>query len=92
MFNVLKFLERAGGDSRLRNASTSELSAALQHQSLDAELREALVARDQKRLEQLLGARTNVVCGMAPAEDDAPSKKEEEEEIRSAQDMQARAA
>lgn len=92
MFNVLDFLERVGSDSHLRHASTNELTGALRHQSLDPELREALIHRDQQRLEQLLGARTNVVCGMAPAEEDAPSKKEEEEEIRSAQERQVRAA
>jgi len=91
MFNVLEFLERVGRDSQLRHAPASELANTIRQESLDPELRDALLARDQQRLEQLLGARTNVVCGMAPAEDDAPDKKEEEE-IRPAQQWQGRAA
>lgn len=91
MFNVLEFLERVGSDSRLRHASAAEQADAMAQ--IDPALREALAARDSKRLEQLLGARTNVVCGMAPAEDDVPNKKdEEEEEIRSGFGQRARAA
>jgi hypothetical protein len=91
MYNVIEFLERVGSDSRLRHASAAEQAAAMAQ--IDPALREALAARDSKRLEQLLGARSNVICGMAPAEDDAPSrKKDEEEEIRSGFDQRARTA
>ncbi|MBL8300939.1 MAG: hypothetical protein JNN30_21565 [Rhodanobacteraceae bacterium] len=84
MSKVIDFLERVGRDSRLIRASAVELSNAVQREQLTPELSDALIARDQQRLEQLLGARANVICGMAPAEDDAPEKKQDDdEEIRS---------
>jgi hypothetical protein len=90
MLNVLEFLDRVGRDSRLRYASSVELTAAM-NPEIDPELKAALSARDTAALERLLGARTNVVCGMAPAEDDAPEKdKDDDEEIRSV--SRARAA
>lgn len=90
MVNVLEFLERVGRDSRLRHASSAELTAAMTPE-IDPELKTALLTRDTAALERLLGARTNVVCGMAPAEDDAPEKdKDDDEEVRSA--SRARAA
>jgi hypothetical protein len=89
MLNVLEFLERVGSDSRLRHASSAELTAAM-NAEIDPALKAALAARDTAAIEQLLGARTNVVCGMAPAEDDVPEKRnDDDEEIRSASHVRA---
>ncbi|GMV29934.1 MAG: hypothetical protein AMXMBFR59_20590 [Rhodanobacteraceae bacterium] len=90
MVNVIEFLERVGRDSRLRHASPVDLLAALDPM-VAPELKDVLLNSDAAALERLLGARTNVICGMAPAEDDAPEKdKDDDEEIRSV--SRARAA
>lgn len=90
MVNVIEFLERVGRDSRMRRASPVDLVATL-GPMVAPELRAALLNSDAAALERLLGARTNVICGMAPAEDDAPEKdKDDDEEIRSV--SRARAA
>lgn len=84
MSNVIEFLEKMGREAQLRHASAAELATALNQQAVDPELHAAILAGDQRRLEAVLGARTNVICGMAPAEEEAPSKdkEKEEEEIR----------
>jgi hypothetical protein len=79
MSNVIELLEKMGSDARLRHAGAA---ATLQQANLDPALAAAILAGDQARLEALLGARTNVICGMAPAEEEQPSKDREEEEIR----------
>lgn len=85
MSNVIEFLEKMGSDARLRHSGTGQIAATLQQSNLDPELAAAILAGDQKRLEVLLGARTNVICGMAPAEEEQqPDKDREEEEIRPA--------
>lgn len=85
MSNVIEFLEKMGSHASLRHASSAELAAVLGRQAIAPELQAAILAGDQRRLEAVLGARTNVVCGMAPAEEESPSKDKdkEEEEIRS---------
>lgn len=86
MSNVIDFLDRMGSDSRLRHADAAVLAAALQQANLDPELQAAVLAGDQQRLEAVLGARTNVICGLSPAEpDDAPEPADDDEEIRALQ-------
>ena len=71
--------------NNLMVGGTGQIAATLQQSNLDPELAAAILAGDQKRLEVLLGARTNVICGMAPAEEEQqPDKDREEEEIRPA--------
>jgi hypothetical protein len=72
--NVIDFLQRLGQDADLRHAPRMELELALAEAGVDPALREALLGSDQRRLESLLGANTNV-CAMI-----APGKKEEDEE------------
>jgi len=76
MTNVIDFLERLGRDAELRRAP---LASALSLVELPPEVRSALMARDQRSLEALLGT-SNVCCLVhAPTEEDekdAPVKKD----------------
>jgi hypothetical protein len=72
--NVIDFLQRLGQDADLRHAPRAALELALGEAGIDPALREALLGADQRKLESLLGADTNV-CAMI-----APGKKEEDEE------------
>ena len=86
MTNVISLLERIGQDADLRGADREALERAIA--ALDPELRQALLARDQAALERLLGARTNVICGLVPGKDDEEEEDEDDDrrdddEIRS---------
>jgi hypothetical protein len=72
--NVIDFLNTLGQDADLRHASRQELELALEAAGIDPALRAALLGSDQRKLENLLGANTNV-CAMI-----APGRKEDEEE------------
>jgi len=72
--NVIDFLQRLGQDADLRHAPRTALELALTEADIDPALREALLGADQRKLESLLGADTNV-CAMI-----SPGKKEEESE------------
>ena len=74
MSNVIDFLQRLGQDAELRHAPRTALERALAEAGIDPALREALLGADQRKLESLLGADTNV-CAMI-----SPGKKEEEED------------
>lgn len=80
MLNVIEFLDALGGNSRLRHASTDVLAVELEHAQIEPGLRAAILSGDQRRLESLLGARTNVVCGFAPAQDDEEQEKSPDDE------------
>jgi hypothetical protein len=71
MTNVIDFLERLGQDAELRRAP---LESALSQAELTPEVRSALMARDQRSLEALLG--TSNVCCMV----NAPFEEEQEDE------------
>jgi hypothetical protein len=79
MSKVIDFLERLGKDAQLRHASDSELEQALAHAQIDPAVREAILLRDQRRLEALLGASPNVCCMiLAPAREEDEAADEEE--------------
>ena len=75
MSNVIDFLERFGQDAGLRYASDADIEAALREAGIDPAVRTAIVNCDQRALELLLGADTNVCCVV-----NAPDQEEEEEE------------
>jgi hypothetical protein len=77
MSNVIDFLERLGQDATLRRASNAELEQALIGAQIDPAIREAILLRDQRRLESLLGANPNVCCMII-----APAREEDDEEER----------
>jgi len=72
--NVIDFLQRLGQDADLRHAPRTALELALAEAGIDPALREALLGANQRKLESLLGADTNV-CAMI-----SPGKKEDDEE------------
>lgn len=74
MSNVIDFLQKLGQDADLRHAPRTALEVALAEANIDPALREALLGADQRKLETLLGADTNV-CAMI-----SPGKKEDDEE------------
>ena len=61
MSDVIDFLEKLGQDSTLRHASRAELDGALTEAGLNPQVREALLSRDARPLELLLGG-GNVCC------------------------------
>jgi len=73
--NVIDFLERFGEDASLRHANEDAVAEALRTAGLEPALQAAILDRDQRKLEALLGADTNVCCMV-----NAPEEEEEEEE------------
>jgi hypothetical protein len=80
MTNVIDFLERLGQDARLRYASAEELDRVLIGAQIDPALRAALLGEDQRQLEALLGAATNVCCMVHAPEDDEEETEDDEGE------------
>ena len=85
MSNVIDFLERFGRDAELRHASDEDVEAALKQAGIEPAVRLAIVGKDQRALEQLLGADTNVCCLInkddeEEEEDDDAEEDEDEDE------------
>jgi hypothetical protein len=77
--NVIDFLERLGRDPDLCDASGEMLEKALRESGIDPALRVALLGKDRRTLEALLGVQSNVCC-LVWKEDEEPKEEEEEEE------------
>lgn len=60
MSDVIDFLERMGGDSQSRFAMEPGLEEALKRAGIAPDVRSAVLAGDQLRLESLIGARHNI--------------------------------
>lgn len=80
MSNVIDFLERLGQDAQLRGASGDEMEAALLNAGIEPELRTAILEADQRALEALLGADTNVCCVIYKEDEEEEEEKEDEGE------------
>ena len=80
MSNVIDFLERFGQDAGLRHAPSDAVAEALKSAGIDPELRAAILANDQRTLEALLGADTNVCCMTNKPEDEEEEPEEDDEE------------
>lgn len=95
MSNVIDLLERLGSDPALRHASDATLEQALIAAQVDPAIRDALLARDQRRLETLLGASANVCCMIAtPAreeddDDDDDKRKDDDDDHQDGGDEKA---
>lgn len=76
MSNVIDFMERMGQDARLRHASLGDVELALVQAQVDPEIRAAILAKDQQRLEELLEGR-NVCLALCPAEEEEDDDTEE---------------
>jgi hypothetical protein len=65
MSNVIEFLETIGQNASLRYASTGEMQHMLADSQMDQDVREAVLAKDQQRLSELLRAK-NTCCMLMP--------------------------
>ena len=79
MSNVIDFLERMGQDAQLRHASRGEVELALKDAQIDSEIQVAILAKDQSRLEELLGS-VNVCCMLEPSKEDESEDDDTEEQ------------
>lgn len=77
MSNVIDFLERFGQDADLRHATDEALAEALRNAGIEPALQAAVLDKDQRALESVLGADTNVCC-MVFKEDEEEETEEEE--------------
>jgi hypothetical protein len=66
MSKIISLLEKMGQSAEFRYANADQLASLMA--DTDPELIDAVIAGNQAVLEQLLGARTNVVCGLHPAD------------------------
>ncbi len=76
---VIQLLEKMGQNSELRYADAGQLAQLMA--DTDPKLVAAVTAADQQAIEALLGARTNVICGVHPAQepqDDEPEQQPED--------------
>ncbi|MEO8742962.1 MAG: hypothetical protein ABI365_07205 [Lysobacteraceae bacterium] len=81
MSNVIGFLETMGQDASLRHATQGEVELKLAQMQLDPDLQAAILSKDQQRLEAVLGAETNVCCGLHPSKDDEDEPMRDDDEI-----------
>jgi hypothetical protein len=77
--NLIDFLERLGQDAELRYAGGEVVEEALCAAGIEPDLRVAILAKDQRALEALLGADTNV-CSLIHKEDEEEEEEEEEDD------------
>ncbi len=82
MKNVLAVLDRLGRDAGSMRADSAALAEALDGSTIDQEALAALIGGDAAGLKALLGAPTNVVCGLFPGkeEEESPDKEVPEDE------------
>lgn len=76
MSNVIDFLERMGQDARLRHASRGEVELVLKDAQIAPELQAAILAKDQAKIEALLG-RGHLCCFLLPGKEDEDEDTEE---------------
>jgi hypothetical protein len=78
MSEVIEFLEQLGKDANLRHASQAEIGQALARTQIDPSVQAAILNEDQRQLEALLGADTNVCCMIFVPEDEDDVPPEED--------------
>ncbi len=65
MSNIINFLETIGQNASLRYASAGEMQRMLDDSQMDQDVKEAVLAKDQQRLSELLRAK-NTCCMLMP--------------------------
>jgi len=80
VLNVIDFLERFGQDAGLRYASGDVVAEALQQAGIEPALRAAILAKDQRALQALLGSDTNVCCLIHKDDEEEEEESDEDEE------------
>jgi hypothetical protein len=79
MSDLIEFFERMGSDGESRFATGPELEEALTRAGIEPSVRSAVLARDQLRLESLIGA-SPIVCSMVNVPDEEEEEDEEEDD------------
>lgn len=80
MSNVIEVLERFGQDAELRYAASDMLEEALRDAGLDPALKAAILGKDQRALEELIGVVPNVCCAVFKEDEEEEEEEEGEEE------------
>jgi len=80
VLNVIDFLERFGQDAGLRYASGDVVAEALQQAGIEPALQAAILAKDQRTLQALLGSDTNVCCLIHKDDEEEEEETDEDEE------------
>lgn len=80
MSKVLNILDRLGRDAELQHVSSEALTQALLDMDLDQVTLTAMVNSDAAALASILGAPSNVVCGLFPGKEEEETPDEDEEE------------
>ena len=80
MSNVIDFLERFGQDADLRHATDEAVAEALRNAGIEPALQAAVLDKDQRALEALLGADTNVCCMIYKEDEEEETEEEEDDE------------
>lgn len=80
MSNVIEFLERFGQDAELRYASKDMLEEALRDAGIAPALKAAILGKDPRSLEALIGAEPNVCCAIFKEDEEEEEESEEEGE------------
>jgi len=75
--DVIDFLEQCGQDADLRHASREMLEEALRGADIDSALRAAILGKDVRTLEALLGAEPNVCCAIHREEEEEETEDDE---------------
>lgn len=78
MSNIINLLEKMGQSAEFRYASAEQLTVLMAN--TDPALIDAVIAGDQHRLDELLGARSNIVCAVYPADEPAREEPQDEED------------
>lgn len=78
MSNVVGFLEALSVDAR--RLSEAEYVQTVEGAGLDEATRQTLIARDPVALQGVLGARTNVMAFILPAEDEPDTEQPDSDE------------
>jgi hypothetical protein len=81
MSKIVRLLERLGENAQFRYANAEQLAVLIS--GTDPALIDAVISGDQLALEATLGARSNIVCAIYPADEphqDEPSDDEQDED------------
>lgn len=83
--DVIDFLERMGRDPAWRHATRADVEVALGPMVIDQPLRDAVLARDQPRLEALLDQQP-LCCMQFPGKEDEEEQEDDSKETPARED------
>ncbi len=89
MSNVVALLEQIGQNSRLKRLTEQQLAEELSLSGLTPAVQTALVEQRSKRLEELLGASSNVCCLIHAPQDEQPEEEDAPQKDKSARSQGA---